>query len=442
MRGGAGRSGQVAIFLVLVLAGLALLFSLNIDLFTSSRSKIRLQNAADAGALAIARWQGMSLNVIGDLNIAHLAAVCESNVNAMAGIVALQRSVARIGPTAGFKAANDIARANGAAASPDMTEAARIAAGLAGADYASMVDGTLRDGVCAGIDNAAVVRAGSVDPRLDPDFYDAIRSRDFRALCVRFANGSHSLPSVPPGAPDPDEALLSDGVNACFGSIGVRVDGGGGYPGLVGSLAALAREYGFDTAVSEAALAKNASLFAEYGWFAYDQSEWAELPAELGFSRFPWLTPLQERYDTAGGAATVRVEGAVALTSIAAQTNAIAALAAAKALGSVRSRRVTDVAPPIVLPSFSQARLVPFAFGAATGRRGMANLGHVRAMSGLLGQGGGASAYGSLLDAFGSDEFRSAAEKWYAEHGHTDADGCRPPSRHGTERGGGTSYGI
>ena len=42
------KHGQVAIFLVLILAGLALLFALNIDVFVSSRAKIRLQNAADA----------------------------------------------------------------------------------------------------------------------------------------------------------------------------------------------------------------------------------------------------------------------------------------------------------------------------------------------------------------------------------------------------------
>ena len=84
------RSGQVAIFLVLILAGLAILFALNLDVFTSSRSKIRLQNAADSSALALARWQGVTLNLIGDLNLARLAAVCQSNENTVAGIGDLQ----------------------------------------------------------------------------------------------------------------------------------------------------------------------------------------------------------------------------------------------------------------------------------------------------------------------------------------------------------------
>ena len=128
MNGRKGKSGQIAIFLVLILAGLVLMFALNVDIFTSARSKIRLQNAADASALALARWQGATLNLIGDLNLAHLAAVCQSNRNAIAGIVALQQRLAFMGPTVGFKAANDLARENRIAISPDMTRATRLVA--------------------------------------------------------------------------------------------------------------------------------------------------------------------------------------------------------------------------------------------------------------------------------------------------------------------------
>lgn len=436
------RSGQMAIFLVLILAGLALLFSLNVDIFTASRSKIRLQNAADASALALARWQGITLNMIGDLNIAHMAAICQSNKNAIIGIQGLQRSIARLGPTAGFKAANDMARKNGVAVSGDMTEATKLAAELMDDEYRRMVDVVLRDGICAGIDNAAIIKANYDDPRKDPDFYEAIRGRDFRTLCVRYSNGSHQLPSIPSGAPDPEDILLSDRRNACFGSVGIDWEKGYGYASRISSLAEFARKCGCDKAVTVAGLATNANLIAEYSWCVYDPTEWSALPEELGFSRFPWLTPLQDRYNTKGGAATVRIEGSTALTSVAAQTNSIAAIAAAKAFGSVDGDRVTDASPSIVLPSFSEARLVPFAFGAATGRRGMANLWHMRSLLGLLGRNGGTTSYTTLLDIFRSDEFRSLADKWYSDHGHTDADGCRPPERNGTERGGGTSYGI
>ena len=238
MNGRKGKSGQIAIFLVLILAGLVLLFALNVDIFTSTRSKIRLQNAADASALALARWQGATLNLIGDLNLAHLAAVCQSNRNAIAGIVALQQRLAFMGPTVGFKAANDLANENRIAISPDMTRATRLVADFMDDGYRRMLEVVLRDGIRAGVDNASLVRAGNVDPRVDPDFYAAIRSRDFRTLCLRYANGAHQLPSIPAGAPDPEEILLS-GHNACFGSVGIGWENGAGY-----ASAAISREPG------------------------------------------------------------------------------------------------------------------------------------------------------------------------------------------------------
>lgn len=441
MKGRSGKSGQVAIFLVLILAGLALLFALNVDVFSSSRAKIRLQNAADASALAVARWQGMTLNLIGDLNLAHLAAVAHSNENAMAGIVALQQRLAFIGPTIGFLEAQRIAKDNDIGISQNMTLLTRLISEFMDEDYRRMLEVVLNDtgGIRAGVDNAAMLRAGARDPRFDPDFYEAIKNRDFRTLCLRYSGGSHHLPDIPPGLPDPNEVLLSGG-NACFGNVGIGWEYGGYYEGRIGTLADIARDCGLDHVITRAGLTTNAMLFARWNWCIYDGGEWYGLPEEFSFSRFPWLTPLREEYNVSGGSATVRVEGSVALASLTASTNLITAQAAAKALGSVGGQRVIDISPPLVLPSFPRARLVPFGVG-ASGRYGMANINHVRSLLGLLGRNGGVSSYAGLLSVFDSDEFRSAAENWYSNHGHNDTDGCHPPGR-GTERGGGTPYGI
>ena len=434
------KKGQVAIFLVLILAGLALLLALNVDVFTSSRAKIRLQNAADASALALARWQGATLNMIGDLNLAKLAAVCRSNENAIAGIGQLQRRLAFICPTIGMKAANDIAEKNAVPVSGDMTLGTRLASEFMDEGYRRMLEIVLRNGIRAGIDNAAILKAGNADPRTDPDFYEAIESRDFRALCCRFAGGAHRLPSVPSGALDPEEILLS-GDNACFGSAGIGWESGAAYGSLIPELADLARDCGLDAGtVTVQGLETNSHILARCDWCVYDRLEWRDFPDDLGFSRFPWLTPFREEYAVCGGGSTVRLENYVALASLTAQTNFITAQAAAKALGSVNGRKVTEISPPIVLPVFSRARLVPFAAGAA-GRYGMADLSHIRSMLGLLGRPGGATAALHLLELFESESFRQSAEKWYSEHGHRDADGCRPPGG-GTERGGGTPYGI
>ena len=433
------KRGQVAIFLVLILAGLAMLIALNMDVFTSARAKTRLQNAADASALALARWQAISLNLIGELNLAHLVAVNESNATAMASIVGLQRRIAFIGPTLGLKEANDIARQNGVPVSENMTEAVRLLQPFLGA-YGDLLDDIIREGIRAGVDNAAIISAASQDPRFDPLFYEAIANRDFRTLCLRYADGSHRLPSVPADLPNPDDVTLAGG-SASFGYLGIGWRTGDSVAGQIANLVRLADLAGVEPRISAGRLSQNAALFFREPWCLYDGAEWYPFPDEFSFPRFPWLSPLKSAYNVTGGSATIRIEGEISLASIAAQTNAIAAQAAAKALGAVNGQRVSDVSPALVMPCFSCVRLVPFGPGAA-GRYGMSNLATVRSLLGLLGKSGGDSGFSSLLKEFGSSEFRDLAEQWYSQHGHTDADGCRPPTSGGPERGGGTPYGI
>ena len=378
--------------------------------------------------------------MIGDLNLARLAAICKSNETAVAGIAELQSRIALMGPTAGFKAANDIAKKNGIAVSEPMTYIAKILSESVDGRYRDMLEAVVRDGggLRVGVDNAAIVKAGSADPRLDPDFYAAIRARDFRTLCCRYGGGAHHLPEIPEGAPDPDEVSLS-GANACFGSVGIGWDGGYAYAAFIPSLAGTARDFGMGEHISAKNLSRNSNLFGLRQWCIYDSSEWCDLPEELGMPAFPWLRPLKSEYGLFGGSATIRVEGAAILPGID-DPRSISAQSAAKAFGSVHGRKVTQFDPPIVLPVFTHARLVPYAFGAA-GRYGMADANHVRPLLGLLGRHGGVCGYLSLLDEYNGEYFRNAAANWYSEHHHNAADGCSPPGN-GTERGGGTPYGI
>ena len=424
------KRGQVAIFLVLILAGLALMFALNVDVFISSRAKIRLQNAADASALALARWQGITLNLIGELNLAHLYAVCQSNENAMAGIVRLQRRLAFIGPTIGFKAANDLAKENGIRVSEDMTLITRLISEFMDADYRRMLEATLNEtgGICAGVDNAAILNNAPTK-----DFLDAILHHDYRALC-RYAGNAHHLPDPP----NLDEIQLASQNDACIGSLGIRWENGGSYEGRIGALVDFARDYGLGHVITRSELTDNALLLGRRDWCIYDDHEWHGLPEEFSFSRFPWLTPLRDEYNVTGGSASIRVEGSVALASLTATTNFITAQAAAKVLGNVEGQRVIDVSPPLILPSFTRVCLVPFGVGAVK-RADRTNLNYVRGILKAASQSGGSAL--QAIELLKSDEFRAAAEKWYSDHGHNDTDGCRPPC-HGTERGGGTPYGI
>lgn len=422
-----GKRGQVAIFLVLILAGLALLFALNVDVFTSSRAKIRLQNAADASAIALARWQGITLNMIGELNLAHLAAVSHSNETAIAGIVALQQRLAYIGPTIGFKAANDAAKANGIEISSDMTRIPQLVSELMDEDYRRMLEVVFHNGIRAGVDNAAF---GNFPNK---DLIDAILNNDFRFLC-KYGGGKHQLPDI-----DFEVPALAFPNSASFGCIGIDWERGTYYEGSIGTLADIARDCGVD-AVTEAGLKTNSVLLARWPWCIYDNGEWHGLPDAFSFARFPWLTPLREEYNVSGGCSTIRVEGSVALSSLTATTNFIVAKAAAKAFGSVGGRRVIDISPSIVLPCFSRVRLIPL--GVVAFKR--ANMADLEYVDDFLPPSSGGSSKNDAQKAeakYNSDGFRAAAEAWYSQHGHNDADGCYPPGR-GTERGGGTPYGI
>lgn len=432
------KNGQVAIFLVLILAGIALFFALNVDIFISARAKNRLQNAADASAMAMAKWQGIALNLIGDLNLAHLAAVCRSNENAVAGIVGLQRRIAFIAPTIGLAQANQLAYKNGVARSREMKQIMDLVIDHAPPDYRRMLETATRTPIRIGVDNAAFIRAGIEDPRLDPDFYLAVRSRNFAELCRRFSGRPHCLPDIPDGAPDP-EAVLNTGANAYFGNLGIGWDAGYNYSVFAHDFAALARDCGVN-GITAAGIISNANVLAIYPWCVLDRNEWRDW-TEFDYSRFPSLSPVKPEYNVSGGSSAIRVEGAVSLSAAAGTTNAIAGRAAAKVFGSIGGKRVIDAPARLVAPAYSFVRLVPYAPGAA-GRYSMASLDHVRSMMGLLGQSGNGSmsAYLNLLELYRGNEFRDAAEKWYSGHDHEEV--CCPPMPPGGEKGGGSPYGI
>ena len=61
------RRGQTIVFLLMALTILMFALLWNIDLHRLVAGKSHAQNAGDSAALAAARWQGESLNLIGEL---------------------------------------------------------------------------------------------------------------------------------------------------------------------------------------------------------------------------------------------------------------------------------------------------------------------------------------------------------------------------------------
>ena len=80
------RRGQVLIFALVAMVILVFVALWNFDLHKIIAVKAVSQNAGDAAALAAARWQGLSLNLIGDLNILQAASLMQGDTNAAAAI--------------------------------------------------------------------------------------------------------------------------------------------------------------------------------------------------------------------------------------------------------------------------------------------------------------------------------------------------------------------
>lgn len=118
------RSGQAIIFLMVVMVIGLLVVLWNYDLHNIVTTKVRIDNAGDAAALSAARWQGITLNMIGELNLMQAAHVCESLVDPhdpkdvarvqdeVDEIANLRARLALNGPLMGFVAAQSAAFMN------------------------------------------------------------------------------------------------------------------------------------------------------------------------------------------------------------------------------------------------------------------------------------------------------------------------------------------
>lgn len=133
------KSGQAIIFLmVIVLIGL-LVVIWNFDLHRVVTAKIRVRNATDSAALAAARWQGITLNMIGDLNLIQAALLSDAYgqdpgavpFQVPAEIIELHELRQRLevfGPLAAYSIAQQTAFENGAFHDPALAADVRFLA--------------------------------------------------------------------------------------------------------------------------------------------------------------------------------------------------------------------------------------------------------------------------------------------------------------------------
>ncbi len=478
-----GRGGQAIVFLVLALTILAFVFLWNVDLHRIVAAKSLSQNGGDAAALAAARWQGDTLNLIGELNVMHALALADAGkpgadnaaINAAVdAITNIQTRLCMTGPMVALMAAQTAAKNNRIYAEPDFAElirdhasdVAKYGAVVNGAQaieppfpgaweaYAAMLRSAAEHGIAAGPDNARFYGdASGGHILLDRDFYNAIAGRNW---CWFFLN--QKISDDPPRTlldeytgytwweplPEPEPPQYFDceifGLGVMPVTCRLRMAIG------KASFQEGAAQQGVDITAEEL----DPAMEREETWFLYNRSLWSSWDAIQadGPDAFPVVGPLKSEYDYMGADAVVRVYASADRIGTASgkERDEIVWTAAAKPFGylktdSVEGGKIPPQTLGLVFPAFRAVRLIPVdtASGADTSafdiqwRRHVAEHLPLYTASGVLHDG---CAYCARLRQWEDPAFRKRGSLWLEDNSGK----CRLPSPHGG-RGGGTRRG-
>ena len=385
MAAASDRNGQV--LLIVLAATLALLAAVLwlADLHVAVLGKDKTQNAGDAAALEAARWQGASLNAVGELNLLHVLALAAGDAETAETLSEAAVRASFAGPLAGAAAAQQAAKLNGAPVNEGFTEIVRERARVArrgyGADvageeampepwpgawdeYAAMLDVLADEGIAAGFDNAAFYDdpAGS-HVLLDQGFYAAVLGRwwcwfhwNAPSLPDDYGNWTWWPPLPPQDDEDPPASseLLSLRLRAAElpGAVLALM------PGLPAAFAAEDLPDPFEAGFPDEAAATNPAP----GFLLYAPSHWGSWET-MRDPAFPVEGELRPEYDYAGADAALRVENPIRrLTAPEAEPGALVWTGAAKPFGKLETEDGAAEPPtavPLVLPVFTQVRLVP-----------------------------------------------------------------------------------
>ncbi len=379
-----GSKGQAIIFIILVLSCLVFVVFWNYDLHRILHVKGIAQNAGDASAVMAARWQGISLNLMGDLNLMHALALVSDNQAAAETITNIQARLSYTGPMVAFMGSQQAAKQNRLFNQDDFTaylkrHAQRVrfdyphTTGSDGEplfpepypnaweEYASMLDALANDGIAAGPDNMRLYSdysGGHI--LLNKAFYDAIAGRNW---CWFYHNAPGLLelyqnfhPAWWPPLPPIENVPY---INSEFFGLGMVK--------VTTSLDNLVTTETINTVTDRRTLQYQFTpedLTNSATWYAYGGHLWSEWEAMSMQGDFPMplAGPVKQEYDYAGADAAIRVRTrATRLTPGAgsrAITNTINWTAAAKPFGYLPGPQRPD-AFDLVLPAFHQARLIP-----------------------------------------------------------------------------------
>ena len=461
------RSGQVALYLVVVLVALAVLTLANVGVFLAVRAKNHAMNAGDAAALAAARRQGELLNEIGRLNLRHAEAEYVGDWEKALEIVNEQRRIAFLGPLDCLRAASDAAKDNGAVESSKFTEILRrhVSEVLtkyvqnpdlypepwegAWQEYADALSSAIGGGLAAGADNIEFVDALECFPLTSKSFYSMIAGRSW---CKMVVSGTtwlldmdlHNLPQPKYGAADAVVNCEVCPLHLKTQFLALDADEATAFRELLERNGAKFPE----PEEGESFPAKDSRPPDDPSrvYFFYD-GDWYVSPSKMiSDGNLPLVGKFREEFDVKGCASVFRVvEDIPQLLSGTVRRSAWSA--AAKPFGTIvatSERSVVTDSPALgmVLPAFEQVRLVPLALA---DERDLSTaddawLDHVREHVPRLfdANADGLSptcGYCAQLKKWDDPKFRSRAAEWVAANAETCLRGGG-----GGGGGGGTSY--
>lgn len=447
------RSGQAILFLMMVVVILGFVMLWNFDLHKTLFVKSKTRNAGDAAALSAARWQGKSLNAIGDLNLAQAVIVSDAILSGrtkfpeLAAISDLRSRIGMVGPMLAFSAAQQAAKNNGiynnARYAQEILEHADHVSleynltytppyepssdgSSAWDEYADMMRTIALNGLAVWPENIKYYQqyADLHHYLLNPNFYDAVGSHDWcwfhfhaRNLLEKYANWEDwgELPQL----------VRRNSKNSEIFSLGVRTRSD-----LVG-LPVFWTEEGmlddeeidnFKDLISDLAdrELEEEIIYLPVDWQIYDAHTWRSWKDYLG-DGFPFRAPIKEEYDYVGADAAVLLQSETDRLTPDSRSAAISWTAAAKPFGSLEEGGLPPNHYGLVLPSFEQVRLIPVdASSAPAGQSGTGWATHIyehlpeymeRGPDGLS----GACQYCAVLKAWGNVNLRESGLQWLAE---------------------------
>ncbi|OVE75386.1 hypothetical protein BVX97_04770 [bacterium E08(2017)] len=464
-----GQSGQAMLFLLMTLVILVFAILLNLDVHKILRLKFLSQNGGDAAALAAARWQGITLNIVGDLNIMQAVAIAEEDEFTIGAISNIQARLLYTGPMIAVEASQQAAKNNKMYANDDFTDRMRAHAARvrevypyqtdsdgemmfpepypnAWEEYADMLDAVANNGVAAGPDNAHYYndRTGG-HTLLRMDFYDAVAGEswcwfyhhDYELLQTYSSyNDWDELPPIPH-----QEYINSELFGLGLTKQTATLEDITGDPTAFTTLfTEIMEERMPGSAITET------STVTEATWYTYSSSRWGtwDIMNPEAPEFFPLTGTLKEQYNYRGADAVCRInsDGLTLLTPDQ-QAPMVVWSAAAKPFGFLNdTERPNDYT--LVIPAYHQVAMIPVdASSAPSG--GSYNIewrDHIELhldpyMAGGTGALDSDCYYCAQLTTWERDSFRESGVDWLSENSYL----CTLPGSSGGRRGGGTRRG-